>query len=101
MRSTLARVASNEAAFAAANDSIAAVAAGLGEPLPLVPFLCECPDPACCEIAQLSLGEYASLRLFADRYLVSRTCRGGDVAGSVLLEQTERYAVIDRLPAGG
>ena len=94
--STHARVASNEAAFAAADDSIAEVAAGLGEQLPLVPFLCECPEPSCCEIAELSLGEYAALRLFADHYLVSRNCRGGELAGSVLLTANDRYAVVDR-----
>ncbi|MGZ4388482.1 MAG: hypothetical protein ACXVZL_03790 [Gaiellaceae bacterium] len=96
MRSTLARVASNEAVFAAANDSIADVAARLGEEMPLVPFLCECPDPACTELAELSLGEYAALRLFADRFLVSRSCLGGDIAGSVLLALNDRYAVVDR-----
>lgn len=96
MSSTLDRVASNEAVFAAANDSIAEVAASLGGELRLVPFLCECPEPTCCEIAELSLGEYASLRLFADRYLVSRRCRSGDLAGSVQLTVTDRYVVVDR-----
>lgn len=95
MQPTLARVASNEALFAEANDSIAFVAAGL-DPLPLVPFLCECPDATCCEIAELSLGEYAALRLFAHRFLVSCRCRAGELPGSELVERNERYAVVER-----
>lgn len=95
VRETLARVASNEAAFAAANDAVADVALRLG-PRRFVPFLCECADPACVEVARLSLGEYAAVRLFADRYLVSPLCRSGERAGTLLIEQNERYSVVDR-----
>jgi hypothetical protein len=90
------RVSSNEARFAKANDGIALVAA-TQEPRALVPFLCECPDPRCSEIAELSLGEYAALRLFANRYLVAVGCRGGELPGTLIVEQTERFTVVDRL----
>lgn len=89
------RVASNEAMFAAANDAIALRAASI-EPVPLVPFLCECAEPACTEIAEMTLGEYATLRLFAQRFVISPRCSGGEVAGAELLERTLRYSVVER-----
>lgn len=95
MRATLLRVASNEARFAEANDAIALKAAVL-DPVPLVPFLCECPDPLCTQIAELTLGEYAVLRLVADHFLVSCRCRAGELPGSEVMQRTERYSVVER-----
>jgi hypothetical protein len=90
------RISTNEARFAAANDQIAEVATTL-EPRPRVPFLCECPDPRCSTVVELSLGEYAAVRLFAQRYLVSARCRGGELAHTLLVETNDRYTVVDRL----
>ncbi len=98
MRQTLARIESNEALFAEANDSIAVVA-GMLRPRPLVPFLCECPDPYCREIAELSLGEYAAVRLYANRFVISPHCSGHDYGGTLLVESSERFTVVDRLAA--
>jgi hypothetical protein len=89
------RIASNEARFAAANDEIALMAATLS-PRRLVPFLCECPTGACSEIAELSLGEYAALRLFPNRFVIAADCRGGDVGGTQIVERTPRYMIVDR-----
>lgn len=90
------RVASNEARFARANDDIALVAVEL-RPRPLVPFLCECPDPRCREIADMSLGEYAALRLIANQYVVSSRCRRGELAGTLIVESNDRFTVVDRI----
>jgi hypothetical protein len=95
MRPTAERVSSNEARFAAANDAIAYTAAAL-QPRPFVPFLCECPAPRCSEIAPLSLGEYAALRLFPSRFVVASGCRGGELAGAQIVERNERFTVVDR-----
>jgi hypothetical protein len=96
MRHTEERVSSNEARFIAANDTIALLAAA-HEPRPRVPFLCECPDPRCSEIAELSLGEYAALRLFANQYVVAASCKGGELPGTLIVERTDRFTVVDRL----
>ena len=98
MRPTAERVASNEALFAEANEAIAVLAGSL-EPRPTVPFLCECPDPRCLELAEASLGEYALVRLSPNQFLIAPDCRGGDLAGTRIVEQTERYMVVDRLLA--
>jgi hypothetical protein len=89
------RVASNEARFAAANDEIALMAATLS-PRRTVPFLCECPTASCSELAELSLGEYAALRLFPNRFVISAACRGGDYGGTQIVERTPRYTIVDR-----
>jgi hypothetical protein len=91
-----ARVASNEARYAAANDSIAIVAGTLAA-AHVIPFLCECPDRRCCEIAHASLGEYAALRLVPNRFLLAPRCRGGEPAGTTFIERTDRFTVVDRL----
>ena len=96
MQGTAERVASNEAVFAAANDGIATVA-GTIAPRQFVPFLCECPDPRCTQIAELSLGEYGLLRLFANRFVIAPACRTGDRAGTLVVEATDRFTIVDRL----
>jgi hypothetical protein len=96
MAPTAERVASNEARFAAANDEIALVAVSLS-PRAVVPFLCECPTVRCSEIAELSLGEYAALRLFPNRFVIAAGCRSGDVAWTQIVERTPRYTIVDRL----
>jgi hypothetical protein len=96
MPATAARVARNEAIFAEANDRIATVA-GTMPPIDFVPFLCECPDAACAEIAELSLGEYAALRLYANRFAISCRCRSGDRALTAVVERNERFTIVDRL----
>ena len=96
VQATADRVASNEALFAEANNTIATVA-GTIAPRPLVPFLCECPNPRCTKIAELSLGEYGLLRLFANRFVIAPACRSGDRAGTIVVETTDRFTVVDRL----
>jgi hypothetical protein len=95
MRPTAERVTSNEARFAAANDAIATTAVTL-QPRAFVPFLCECPATRCSQIAQLSLGEYAALRLFPSRFVVASGCRGGELAGAQIVERNDRFTVVDR-----
>jgi hypothetical protein len=96
MQATAERVEANEAIFAEANDAIAVVAGTLA-PRDVVPFLCECPSPRCSEIAEVALGEYAALRLFANRFLIAASCRSGDLAGTLIVERTERFSIVDRL----
>jgi hypothetical protein len=96
MRAVAERVETNEALFAEANDSIALVA-GTVTPRDVVPFLCECPDPRCSEIAEVSLGDYAVVRLFPNRFLIAAGCRGGDLPGTLIVEQAERFSIVDRL----
>ena len=93
LQARAARRRANDQALSAGAAASGAGQTGAERPLP---FLCECADPGCVEVAELSLGEYASVRLFADRFLVSCRCRAAHVVGSLLIEWNDRYSVVDR-----
>ena len=88
-------VAANEARFDEASASLAR-SAPFTVPT-LVAFACECTDPNCAQVVRLSLAEYAALRLYANRFVVSRSCASGELAGTLALEETDRFRVVDRL----
>lgn len=58
---TAERIARNEAIFRDANDRIFDAAAEHGM-IASIPFVCECADPQCRALVQLSLDEYAAIR---------------------------------------
>jgi hypothetical protein len=92
------RLASNERLFAEANDRIARVASKFA-PRPLLPFLCECRDAACNRVVLLSPADYAAVRLFPRRYVVTRGCADRDGASALVLERGETHVVVDRIDA--
>src|SRR5437763_12926521 len=55
------RIGRNDAIFRNANEGISE-AADAEEIEDRVPFICECADPACREIVQLSMQEYREIR---------------------------------------
>jgi hypothetical protein len=55
------RIARNDAIFRNANEGISEAAEAV-EMEDRVPFICECADPACREIVQLSMPEYRKIR---------------------------------------
>src|SRR5437763_533946 len=71
------RSARNEDAFRKANERIqlAAVEFDADEALP---FLCECPDPACIEMVRLTLGQYAQVRAHPRRFVVASGHESGN-----------------------
>jgi len=85
-----------EDVFRNANDRIADMAAKRGWRDP-VPFLCECSDERCLARLEITLEEYVSLRAHSEQYLLKP---GHQLSGGVILEQTERVAVAEKLYAG-
>ena len=63
------RVRENEETFARANDEIRASAERY-EFRQLVPFLCECSEPACLETIRLSLEGYREARDGGERFIL-------------------------------
>jgi hypothetical protein len=65
---TAERVARNDAIFREANEGIrdSAERHGMNEQ---VPFLCECPQPTCTEIVQLSMDQYEAIRANPIRFV--------------------------------
>jgi hypothetical protein len=76
-----------------ANDRIAEKAREIGWRFP-VPFVCECSDIRCFGRLELTLEAYEELRAHPQCYL---TVPGHEVAGAVVIEQTERFVLAEKL----
>lgn len=94
------RVAENDATFRSANERMrrAAEEFGMEE---RVPFFCECADPSCQEIVQLSIEEYEHVRR-DPRHFVNvpgheAAARG---AGAVVADHG-RFVVVEKLGIAG
>ena len=81
--------------FRRANDRIAEKAGELRWRFP-VPFMCECSDLHCFSRVELTLEEYTELRSHPQRYL---TAPGDAVTEAIVIEQTESYALAEKLYA--
>src|SRR3954451_14002709 len=94
------RVARNDATFRSANERIAesAVEYEMGE---RIPFICECADPECTQIVQLSLHEYEAVREHSRHFL---NVPGQQVAsGPVgqLVADKKDFLVVEKLAHAG
>jgi hypothetical protein len=93
------RVAENEATFRQANEEIVASARELEFPPP-VPFICECGEPGCREIVQLTYREYEAVRAEPTHFfVVGGHERVAGPAGDVV-DRNDRYVVVKKLGAG-
>jgi hypothetical protein len=84
-----------EDVFRNANDRIADKARELGWRFP-VPFVCECSDIRCFVRVELTLEAYEELRSHPLRYL---TVPGHEIAGAMVIEQAESFALAEKLSA--
>jgi hypothetical protein len=84
-----------EDVFRRANDRIAEKGRELGWRF-RVPFLCECADTRCFARLELTLQVYEDLRSDPQRYL---TVPGHEIAGTIVIEQTESLALAEKLYA--
>ncbi len=90
------RIAKNNLTFREANEKIRAKADEYDAPLELIPFLCECPDPACTEIIRLTGEQYAAVRA-DDRHFF--TLAGHEEAEKPLGEVVSRegeYVIVEK-----
>jgi hypothetical protein len=93
-----ARSAKNEALFREVNERIAEV----GERLQVLPedelldFRCECGGPECETSISMTPAEYEHVRSDKDRFAVVPGHEDEDIERVV--ERTERYVVVDKLP---
>ena len=96
----MARIAENEVAFRAANDSLRAVfehAEGAEEGW--FPFLCECGDSDCTVLVMLPLEVYGAMREHPDRFVIARGHR--QLETERILDETAEYQLIEKTgPAG-
>ena len=94
------RIGRNDAIFRNANEGIseAAEAAGIEDQ---VPFVCECADPACREIVQMSMQEYREIREDPRLFLNVPGHEASAQGWGQVVENRERYVVVVKVgPAG-
>ena len=95
-------IAEHQIAFRELNEAVEATADSI--PLAgLIPFTCECPDPECAELVQLSFDEYEAVRKHPRRFFnVPGHERGSVEAGAeVLLVVLHRFAVVEKIGLAG
>jgi hypothetical protein len=92
---TAERVARNDATFREANERIRDSAEEY-EMSELVPFLCECPEPSCTEIVQLSLQEYEAIRANPIRFLNARGHEQAAIEHKRVVAQTDGHVIIEK-----
>jgi hypothetical protein len=92
------RVAKNDMAFRDANEGIGQAAAehGIAE---RVPFICECADPGCTQILQLSLAEYEMIRMNPRRFLHAVGHHTGE--HEMVVEEKPGYAIVEKVGRAG
>jgi hypothetical protein len=94
------RVARNDSVFRDANEAIAESAAE-HDLTDRVPFICECAEPTCTELVQLSLVEYEMVRADSRRFL---NAPGHEVAGGghvAVVERRDGYVVVEKVGEAG
>lgn len=90
------------AAFRAANERLQAAADAIGLTLRL-PFICECPDPACMELVSLTFDQYEAVRTHPRRFFttVSHEQIATAAGAAVLVEEHPDYVVVEAIGAAG
>jgi hypothetical protein len=87
------RLAENEAIFRRANEQLAGRLQEIAPTLESYPFICECGDPHCTQIVNLTLDEYREIRARPDRFLM---VPGHDALGEKVVRSAERFEVVEK-----
>jgi hypothetical protein len=96
-QATQARIAENQDRFRRANEQISAAARQLAFP-GLVPFVCECADPACVDFVRLSLATYAQIRQNPRRFFVipAHGCFAARAGAEVVVDRQPNIFVVEK-----
>jgi hypothetical protein len=96
------KLAQNNAIFREANEKIEVAAEGFGfDRAQVAPFICECSDPRCTTIVQLTLAEYDRVRSNG-RWFVHAPGHETSVAGAVeLVELNPGWALVEKVGLAG
>ena len=99
-RLTEERIAANNSQFRDANEHIRR-AAEVHEVATGVPFICECPDPACMEVVRLDLADYRAVRTHS-RWFLEAPSHGPDPGPAARIVRTvESHLVVEKVGHAG
>jgi hypothetical protein len=87
------QAAHNEATFRLANERIEQKVAELGLGEAPTPYLCECEEPTCTKIVELTREEYESVRAHAKRFL---RVAGHQDSDDRVIKNDDRFMVIEK-----
>jgi hypothetical protein len=94
------RMARNDAIFRDANESIRRSADEFRVD-GLLPFLCECADPACTAIVRMSREEYEQVRALPTGFLTTPGHESQAEPGCAVVERSERYVFVEKSGRAG
>jgi len=94
------RMARNDAIFRDANERMRKVAEDLHVD-EQVPFFCECADPTCQEVIQLSLAQYGAVRSNSRHFLNAPNHERAAHGSAVVVETHGRYNVVEKIGLAG
>ncbi len=94
------RIARNDSTFRVANDRIAETAVEQGMEQ-FVPFICECAEPRCAEIIQLSLGEYEAIRAEPAHFLNAPGHERAAQGAGRVVSTHDRFVVVRKTGRAG
>jgi hypothetical protein len=109
MRSTEERVARNQATFRDANERIEQAherveeIGGAIDQEP-VPFICECWQRSCTELARLSLDDYEAVRADGRRFLVApghELCEADGIEIARIVDRRATFSVMEKVGEAG
>ena len=93
------RVALNESRFRQINDKLRADLAKLPHEPDLIPFVCECGNPTCTAILELTVAQYEAIRADSRRFIV---LAGHEIADlETVVAHEAGYAVVEKLAESG
>ena len=90
------RIVRNNYAFRDANEQIRARADEYDAPIVRIPFLCECPVPACTEVLRLTLAEYGEVRANPAHFFTSPGHEQADAAVGHVVSREDGYVVVEK-----
>lgn len=92
------RLGQNEAVYREVNERVLGINERFGIDDDRVSFICECGQLACAERIDLTVAEYEAVRSSPVRFALVRG--HDDPSVETVVEQNERFAVVEKLPGG-
>jgi hypothetical protein len=90
------RIVRNNYTFRDANEQIRARADEIAAPIERIPFLCECPVPACTEVLRLTPAEYEEVRLNPAHFFTVPGHEEADAAVGHVVSREDGYVVVEK-----
>jgi hypothetical protein len=90
------RIVKNNYRFREANEQIRARADEYDAPIERIPFLCECPVPACTEVLRLTLTEYSGVRANSAHFFTVPGHEQADAAVGHVVSREDGYVVVEK-----